>query len=450
MARLFGTDGVRGVANVAPMTAEMVLQIGRATAHVCKNHPGRRHRIVIGKDTRVSGYMLENALTAGICSMGVDVLLVGPMPTPGIAFITQSMRADAGLVLSASHNPYQDNGIKIFSRDGYKLPDVEEDEIESLITEGRIQDIRPTADEVGKAKRIDDAIGRYIVFCKNTFPADLNLEGLKVVLDCANGATYKVAPIIFSEMGAEVTAIHCSPDGTNINEGCGALHPQDLIRTVRETGADVGLAFDGDGDRLIAVDETGTELTGDHVLAICAAMYQREGALRHNRVITTVMSNFGFRLALRDLGIDFAEAPVGDRYVLEMMKDQDAVLGGESSGHIIFHDLHTSGDGIISALQLLRAMTVSSRPLSELAGVMTPSPQHMINVDVREKPPLEELPVLQAAIAEAESTLADQGRVLIRYSGTQACCRVMVEGPTPDVTTRLTERLAETVRSCLG
>jgi phosphoglucosamine mutase len=450
MARLFGTDGVRGVANVAPMTAEMVLQIGRATAYVCRRHPGRRHRIVIGKDTRVSGYMLENALTAGICSMGVDVLLVGPMPTPGIAFITQSMRADAGLVLSASHNPYQDNGIKIFSRDGYKLPDTEEDEIEALISEGRIQDIRPTAEDVGKARRIDDAIGRYIVFCKNTFPAQLTLEGFKVVLDCANGATYKVAPIIFSEMGAEVTAIHCAPNGTNINKGCGALHPEDLIRTVRETGAHVGLAFDGDGDRLIAVDETGAALTGDHVLAICAAMYKQEGLLRHNRVVTTVMSNFGFRRALHRQGIEYAEAPVGDRYVLEMMKDLDAVLGGESSGHIIFHDLHTSGDGIISALQLLRAMTTTGRPLSELAQIMTASPQHMINVEVRAKPPLEDLEPLQLAIAEAEAVLADEGRVLIRYSGTQSYCRVMVEGPTPEVTTQLTERLAETVRSCLG
>ncbi len=450
MARLFGTDGVRGIANVDPMTAEMVLEIGRATAYVCKRHPNKRHRIIIGKDTRISGYMLENALTAGICSMGVDVLLVGPMPTPGIAFITRSMRADAGLVLSASHNPYQDNGIKIFSRDGYKLPDAEEDEIEELIVSGHVKDIRPTAEAVGKATRIDDAIGRYIVFCKNTFPDDLALDGMKIVLDCANGATYKIAPIIFAELGADVTAIHCSPNGTNINDQCGAMHPEDLIKTVRETGAHVGLAFDGDGDRLIAVDEQGNELSGDHVLAICAKRYKEEGLLSNNLVVTTVMSNIGFRIALRELDIEFAEAPVGDRYVLEMMKEKDSVLGGESSGHLIYHDLHTSGDGIISALQLLRAMCATGKPLSELATVMTLSPQHMINVDVASKPPLEEIPEIQAAVASAEAELKDAGRVLIRYSGTQAYCRVMVEGPTPELTIQLTESLAETVRSCLG
>ncbi len=450
MARLFGTDGVRGIANVDPMTAEMVLEIGRATTYVCKRHPNKRHRIIIGKDTRISGYMLENALTAGICSMGVDVLLVGPMPTPGIAFITRSMRADAGLVLSASHNPYQDNGIKIFSRDGYKLPDAEEDEIEELIVSGHVKDIRPTAEAVGKATRIDDAIGRYIVFCKNTFPDDLALDGMKIVLDCANGATYKIAPIIFAELGADVTAIHCSPNGTNINDQCGAMHPEDLIKTVRETGAHVGLAFDGDGDRLIAVDEQGNELSGDHVLAICAKRYKEEGLLSNNLVVTTVMSNIGFRIALRELDIEFAEAPVGDRYVLEMMKEKDSVLGGESSGHLIYHDLHTSGDGIISALQLLRAMCATGKPLSELATVMTLSPQHMINVDVASKPPLEEIPEIQAAVASAEAELKDAGRVLIRYSGTQAYCRVMVEGPTPELTIQLTESLAETVRSCLG
>lgn len=450
MARMFGTDGVRGVANVEPMTAETVLEIGRAVAHVCKRHTkGTRHRVVIGKDTRQSGYMVENALTAGICSMGVDVLLVGPMPTPGIAFITRSMRADAGLVISASHNPYQDNGIKIFSRDGYKLPDEEEDEMEDLIVSGRLKQIRPTADAVGKAQRIDDAMGRYIVFCKNTFPEDLTLDGMKIVLDCANGATYKVAPIIFSELGAEVVSIHCSPNGTNINDHCGAMHPQDLVQAVRDQGADLGLAFDGDGDRLIAVDETGTELTGDHVLAICARMYKNAGRLANNLVVPTVMSNFGFRLAMKELGIEMLEAPVGDRYVLEKMRERDAVLG-EASGHIICLDHHTSGDGIISALQLLAAMTRDGRKVSELASVMRMSPQHMINVDVQSKPPLEDIPRLQDAVLAAETRLGDQGRVLIRYSGTQSYCRVMVEGPTPELTMELTESLAHTVRDCLG
>lgn len=450
MGQLFGTDGVRGIANIAPMTAEMILKIGRATAYVCKQQRDRRHRIVIGKDTRVSGYMVENALTAGICSMGVDVLLVGPMPTPGIAFITHSMRADAGIVISASHNPYQDNGIKIFSRDGYKLPDAEEDKIESLITTGKMKDIRPTADNIGKARRIDDAIGRYIVFCKNTFPADLSLEGMKIVIDCANGATYKVAPIIFSELGADVTAIHNDPNGTNINDGCGSQHTEDLRIMVQEAGADVGLAFDGDGDRLIAVDEKGGELTGDHLLVICGMMYKERGWLENNLIISTIMSNFGFSLALKEPGIDHAVARVGDRYVLEMMKKRGAVLGGEPSGHMIFHNHHTTGDGIISALQLLSAMRQYKKPLSELARLLTLSPQKLLNIDVGSKPPLEGIPELQKALKEAEAELGDRGRVLIRYSGTQPMCRVMVEGPTKEMTNRLCSSLADTVRSCIA
>ncbi|MBU0677702.1 MAG: phosphoglucosamine mutase [Verrucomicrobia bacterium] len=453
MARLFGTDGVRGVANVSPMTAEMVLEIGRATAYVCKRHEtngNRRHRIVIGKDTRLSGYMMENALTAGICSMGVDVFLVGPMPTPGIAFITHNMRADAGMVISASHNPYHDNGIKIFSRDGYKLPDTEEDEIEELITSGRIRDIRPTATEVGKAKRIDDAIGRYIVFCKETFPYDLSLQGMKIVLDCANGATYKVAPIIFSELGADVAAIHCAPDGTNINDACGSQHTDDLIAKVRESGADVGLAFDGDGDRMIAVDEKGCELSGDHIMAICAKMYKDMWLLKNNVVVTTVMSNFGLHTALDKMDIRHESAPVGDRYVLERMKAVDAVLGGENSGHMIFLNHHTTGDGIIAALQLLAAMRYYAQPLSSLASVMTESPQKMINVDVAKKPPIEDIPEIVSAIKNGETELAGRGRVLVRYSGTQSMCRVMVEGPDEEITNRLTEEIAGVVKKCLG
>lgn len=450
MGRMFGTDGVRGIANVHPMTAEMALEIGRAAAYVCKKHPKKRHAIAIGKDTRVSGYMLESALTAGICSMGVDVLLVGPMSTPGIAFITRSMRADAGIVISASHNPYQDNGIKIFSRNGFKLPDADEDEIEELITSGRIKDIRPTADEIGKAYRIDDANGRYVVFCKNTFPEDQSLEGTKIVLDCANGATYKLAPTIFSELGAEVTAIHCSPNGININDNCGSQYTSDLIAKVREIGADVGLAFDGDGDRLIAVDETGEQITGDHILAICGKMYRELGLLKNNLVVATVMSNFGFFAALKKLGIQEAVSKVGDRYVLEMMQEKGGILGGEESGHVIFLNHHTTGDGIITALQLLWAMKRSGTPLSKLAQVMTLSPQKIINVPVKDKPPLEQLPKLRQAVSEAERELGDRGRVLIRYSGTQAMCRVMVEGPTEEMTTRLTRRLAATVEECIG
>ena len=450
MERLFGTDGVRGIANVYPMTAEMALEIGRAAAYVCKKHKTRRHTIVIGKDTRVSGYMLESALTAGICSMGVDVLVVGPMSTPGIAFITRSMRADAGMVISASHNPYQDNGIKIFSRDGFKLPDAEEDEIENLITTGRIKDIRPTADDIGKAHRIDDAMGRYIVFCKNTFPENLTLEGMKIVLDCANGATYKAAPIIFSELGANVTAIHCEPDGININDHCGSQHTEDLSAKVLELKADIGLAFDGDGDRLISVDETGQEITGDHIMALCGKMYKELGLLKNNLVIATVMSNFGFFIALRELGIEQGASKVGDRYVLEMMQQKGAVLGGEASGHLIFLNHHTTGDGIISALQLLSAMRHYNQPLSKLAQIMTLSPQKIINVDVKTKPPLDKIPEVQKAIQEAEAELKDKGRVLIRYSGTQAMCRVMVEGPTQEMTDRLTQMLVDVVKKSIG
>ncbi len=450
MGKLFGTDGVRGVANIAPMTAEMILEIGRATAHVCKLHQDRRHRIVIGKDTRVSGYMVENALTAGICSMGVDVFLVGPMPTPGIAFITRNMRADAGIVISASHNPYQDNGIKIFSRTGYKLPDAEEDEIEGLILTGKIRDIRPTAREIGKARRIEDAIGRYIVFCKNTFPEDRSLEKVKLVLDCANGATYKVAPIIFSELGAAVTTIHDNPDGININDNCGSQHTGDLQARVLEEKADVGLAFDGDGDRLIAVDEKGQVLTGDQIMTICARMYKESGWLANNLVISTVMSNFGFGLALKKLGIRHGASKVGDRYVLEMMQEKGAVIGGEESGHVIFLNHHTTGDGIIAALQLLSAMRLYRKPLSSLARMMKLYPQKLVNVEVKEKPPLEKIPAVQEAIRQAENRLKGKGRVLLRYSGTQAMCRVMVEGPTDELTGELCLFLVEAVKKSLG
>ena len=449
MAKLFGTDGIRGVANVEPMTAEMALAIGRATAHVCKHNPHKRHRIVIGKDTRLSGYMIENALTAGICSMGVDVLLLGPLPTPGIAFTTHSMRADAGIVISASHNPYQDNGIKIFSRDGFKLSDKLEEEIELLVSTGHINDIRPTADEVGKAQRIDDAIGRYIVFCKNTFPEDLTLDGLRIVLDCANGATYKVAPIIFTELGGEVTAIHDKPDGKNINSQCGSQFTDDLRAKVRETRADVGLAFDGDGDRLIAVDELGYELTGDHLLAICARFMKERGLLKNDLVIITPMSNLGLRIAFDSMGIRHEDADVGDRNVLELMQKRGAVLGGEQSGHVIFLNHHTTGDGIITALQVLAVMRQSGRPLSELARMMAVAPQKTINVPVPARPPLDSLPLLQKAIRQAEAELGATGRVLVRYSGTQMLCRIMVEGPTEAITARLAGALADALKAVI-
>jgi phosphoglucosamine mutase len=451
MGTLFGTDGVRGVANMHPMTAEMALAIGRATAHICKRGKAR-HRIVIGKDTRISGYMIETALTAGICSMGVDVFLVGPMPTPGIACITHSMRADAGIVISASHNPYQDNGIKIFSREGFKFSDKMEQEIESLISTGKINDIRPTADAVGKATRIDDAIGRYIVFCKNTFPSDLTLDGMKIVLDCANGATYKVAPIIFSELGAEVIAIHNKPDGKNINHQCGSQHPEDLIRTVRAEKADAGLAFDGDGDRLIAVDEAGRELTGDHILAVCAKAMKSQGVLTKNLVVITPMANMGLRLAFDDMKIRYKEADVGDRHVLELMQKHGAVLGGEQSGHMILLNSHTTGDGIVSALALLAVRQRTGLKLSQLSKVMQVYPQTLLNIPVQDKVPFEEVPAIVAVIKAAEAKLekTGKGRVLVRYSGTQPLCRVMVEAATEKLTNDWARTIADTIRKELA
>ena len=449
MGKLFGTDGIRGVANIPPMTVETALAVGRAVAYVCKVHD-KRHRIVIGKDTRLSGYMLENALTAGICSMGVDVLLTGPMPTPGIAFTTRNMRADAGIVISASHNPYQDNGIKIFSRHGFKLSDELEKKVESLVTSGKIQHIRPTADDIGKAYRIEDAIGRYIVFCKNTFPEDLTLDGMKLVVDCANGATYKVAPTIFSELGAEVTAIHHEPDGKNINDNCGSQHIKDIVETVRKTKADAGLAFDGDGDRLIAVDEKGDELSGDHVLGICAAHMKKMGVLRKHLMIITPMSNLGLRTALDRMKIQHKDAEVGDRNVLEMMQANNVTLGGEQSGHIIFLDLHTTGDGIITALQLLAAARVAGKKLSQLAKIVKVVPQKLINIEVNEKPPLESIPALKKALRMVESKLGKKGRVLVRYSGTQNLCRVMVESSSERLTNRYAKFLADIVRNAIG
>ncbi|QHI69884.1 phosphoglucosamine mutase [Tichowtungia aerotolerans] len=453
MGKLFGTDGVRDMANMGNMTAEQALEIGRALAYVCKEYhkdKGTRPRIVIGKDTRLSGYMLETALTAGVTSVGVDVLLLGPLPTPGVAFITQDMRADAGIVISASHNPYHDNGIKIFSRTGYKLPDAEEEKMEELINSHELREFRSTESDIGKAKRIDDAIGRYIVFCKNTFPDGMTLDGIKIVLDCANGASYKVAPIIFSELGADVSAIHVSPNGMNINDNCGSQYTDDLKAKVLETGAEIGLAFDGDADRLIVVDEKGNELSGDQIIAICAKQYKERGLLSKNEVVATVMSNFGFFEAMKKMDIDAAVTQVGDRYVLERMLEDDAVLGGEASGHMIFHNHHTTGDGIIAALQLLSILRETGKPLSELAKIMDIFPQRLINIDVKEKPPVEEIAGLPEATEKAEAELGDKGRVLIRYSGTQHMCRVMVEGPTEEMTNRIAEDLADVVRKSIG
>lgn len=448
--KLFGTDGVRGVANIEPMTTEMAMKLGRAAAYVFKKDNNRRHRVVIGKDTRLSGYMIENALVAGICSMGVDVLLVGPLPTPGIAFITSSMRADAGVVISASHNPYQDNGIKFFSNDGFKLPDQLELEIEDLILNNRLEELRPIADEVGKAYRIDDANGRYVVFLKNSFPRDLDLQGLRIVLDCAHGAGYKVAPAVLTELGAEVIPLGVNPDGMNINDGCGSMHPEIMAAKVRELRADLGIALDGDADRVIFVDEKGEEVDGDHIMAICAAELIKTEELAKNTVVATVMSNMGLDIALQNVGGKVVRTAVGDRYVVEEMRKNGFNLGGEQSGHMIFLDHNTTGDGILTALQVLGIIQRTGKRLSELAKVMTSLPQVLVNVRVRKKADLTKIAPIKQLIEDVETELSGKGRVLIRYSGTEPLLRVMIEGEDQGRITELAELLAGAVREHLG
>ena len=449
MGKLFGTDGIRGEANRYPMDSAVAFSVGQAITHVLRKGD-HRTRVIIGKDTRISGYMLESSLEAGITSMGGDPYLVGVLPTPGIAFATFSMRADAGIVISASHNPFQDNGIKIFGGGGYKLSDDLEAVLENLVRGGQLPKLVPGVAEMGQAFRLHDMHGRYIVFLKNTFPRDLSLEGVKVVLDTANGATYKVAPELFWELGAKVETIHNNPNGLNINDNCGSQHTADLRKRVVETGAAVGLAFDGDGDRLIAVDEKGHEITGDQILLACARMLKEQGRLKNDLVVSTVMSNMGLRVACRKYGFKHHASKVGDRYVLEDMQRLGSVLGGEESGHMIFLDHHTTGDGILTALQLLSAMIRAGKPLSELAAQMDVYPQKLINVDVSRKPDLATVPEVAEVIRQVESQLQDEGRVLVRYSGTQNMCRVMVEGPSVELTEKYCTTIADVLRKALG
>ncbi|SDZ91826.1 phosphoglucosamine mutase [Desulfuromusa kysingii] len=448
--KLFGTDGVRGVANIDPMTTEMAMQLGRAAAFVFKNGGKRRHRVVIGKDTRLSGYMIENALVAGICSMGVDVLIVGPLPTPGIAFLTSSMRADAGVVISASHNPYQDNGIKFFSSTGYKLQDELELKIEDLIINHRLDELRPIADEVGKAYRISDAIGRYIVFLKNTFPKDLDLEGVRIVLDCAHGAGYKVAPAVLTELGAEVIPLGVNPNGMNINDGCGSMHPEVMAEKVCEYRADLGIALDGDADRVIFVDEKGRTVDGDHIMALCGTEMIKAGKLKNKTVVATVMSNMGLEIAIKKAGGQLVRTAVGDRYVVEEMLKEGYNLGGEQSGHMIFLDHNTTGDGILSALQVLAIIKRSGEKLSELAKVMTSLPQVLVNVKVRKKAELRKIKPIKEVIDTIEAELGESGRLLVRYSGTEALLRVMIEGENQSQIESLAHKLAAVVQEHLG
>jgi len=449
MGKLFGTDGIRGEANRHPMSAAIAFGVGQAVAYVFRKN-GHRARVIIGKDTRLSGYMLESSLEAGVTSMGGYSYLVGVLPTPGIAFITQSMRADAGIVISASHNPYQDNGLKIFGGNGFKLTDEQEDHIEDLILNNRLVDLLPTATGMGRAFRMEDVHGRYIVFLKNTFPRNLSMEGMKIVLDTANGATYRVAPEAFIELGAEVEVIHNKPNGININDKCGSQHTQDLKKRVVESRAAIGLAFDGDGDRLIAVDEKGNEITGDQVLIICANILKKDGNLKNDLLVTTVMSNLGLKVACKKYGFKHHASKVGDRYVLEDMLSMGSNIGGEEAGHMIFLDHHTTGDGIIAAMQLIAAMVREQKPLSEMAAMMDIFPQKLINVDVQRKPDITSVPKLMEVIRQVEGELGEQGRVLVRYSGTQNMCRVMVEGPSDAVTEKYCRQIADVVKSELG
>jgi phosphoglucosamine mutase len=481
LRNLFGTDGVRGLANQSPMTGEVAMAIGRAVAYVLRklpdqipssrsvipvglkalesNKPVRRARIVVGKDTRLSGYMIEQALASGICSMGADCILIGPLPTPGVAFVTQSMRADAGIMISASHNPYHDNGIKIFSADGFKLPDRVELEIERLVTGGPatqggqsdelILD-RPTHDLIGKASRIDDVHARYLVFLKSLFPKELDLIGTRLVLDCANGAAYKVAPLVFEELGAEVIRRGVSPNGVNINENCGALHPEGLSSATLEYRADLGIALDGDGDRCILTDECGEIVDGDQIIGLCAIQMKQDGLLKGDTVVTTPMSNLGLEVALKSQGIRLERAQVGDRYVVEMMRQGGYLLGGEQSGHIVFLQHSTTGDGILAALKILELMKRSGKKLSELKRMITLFPQVRQDVQVTSKPPLASLPEVHSSILAAEKTLAGRGRVFVRYSGTESLARVMLEGPDRAEISQLCESIASKIRAELG
>ncbi len=432
--KLFGTDGVRGVANIEPVTAETALKLGRAAAHIfsqMSRHEKRgdgRPTIVIGKDTRLSGYMLENALAAGIMSLGADVLLIGPLPTPGVAYITRSLRADAGIVLSASHNPYEDNGIKFFRHDGYKLDDEIEQRIEHLVFSGDIESIRPTAGRIGRATRIDDALGRYVEFVKTSIPRKMTLEGMRVTVDAANGAAYKSTPCVLRELGATLTVAHNTPNGRNINTNCGSTYPEEIQRLVKQTKADVGISHDGDADRVLLCDEKGEVVDGDEIMAIAAIDFIRQGKLKDNTLVATVMSNYGLNEALEKHAGHVLRTKVGDRYVIEAMMKGELNVGGEQSGHMIFRDYTTTGDGIVSALQILRIMQETGKPLSELKKCLAKYPQAQRNLKVKEKPPLEQLAKVMRLVQEAECELAGAGRVLLRYSGTEPKIRLLIEG----------------------
>lgn len=449
-AKIFGTDGVRGRANQLPMTPEIALALGRAAGAALCTDPTRRHRVVIGKDTRLSCYVFENALIAGLCSMGVDTLMVGPLPTPGVAFITRAYRADAGIVISASHNPYYDNGIKFFDAEGFKLPDAWEHKLETLVERNHFHDFLPKDSELGKNTKVVDADGRYIEFVKATFPRGQTLKNLSLVLDCANGAGYKVAPLVFRELDAKVHTYGVQPDGLNINLQCGSMHPSTVQKGIIEHKADVGIALDGDADRVVMVDENAQIVDGDTILAICARDMQRRNLLKNNCVVGTVMSNLGFIHAMEGLGIRVIKSQVGDRYVIQDMLTHNANLGGEQSGHVIFLDHNTTGDGLVCALQVLRIMIETDAKLSDLASFVKRYPQICVNVPVKVKPALNTLGKVNQSIENVEKILGDCGRILVRYSGTENICRVMVEGVKQKQVMQLAESVAVAVKEEIG
>jgi phosphoglucosamine mutase len=454
--KIFGTDGVRGTANVEPVTAETALKLGRAAAHVFKNLESQardrgRHKIVVGKDTRLSGYMLENAISSGILSMGVDVLFIGPLPTPGVAYATRSLRADAGIVITASHNPYADNGIKFFRADGYKLDDKIEDQIEHLVFSGEIENIRPTADEIGKAVRIDDALGRYIEFAKASFPRGMTLEGLRIVVDCAHGAAYKSTPCVLRELGAEVIVYGNQPDGMNINRDCGSMHPENLYHKVVEQKAQLGIAHDGDADRVLLCDETGRLIDGDDIMAIAALDMIAQGALAEKTLVATVMSNAGLEATVKSAGGKIIRTAVGDKNVIDEMLRGGFNFGGEQSGHLIFRDFSTTGDGLVAALQILRIMYAKQMALSKLAKCWTRFPQLVTNIKVRKKKPFEQLDGLNQLVNEAEAELAGQGgRVFLRYSGTEPKVRLLLEGRDAKILEQWSQKICSVIQKQIG
>ncbi len=449
LRKLFGTDGIRGTVNVEPITSETTLRVGQALTCVFQGEP-QHHKILIGKDTRLSGYMLETAMASGICSMGGDVLLVGPLPTPGIAFLTRDLGADAGVMISASHNKFEDNGIKIFSNRGLKLPDEVEDRITELVQGNRMSEVRPTTGSIGKAVRIDDALARYRDFVKSSFPKELNLRGLKVVIDCANGAAYKVAPEVLSELGAEVIAVSTKPDGTNINEDCGALHPQQVCGLVRLHEADLGIALDGDADRAILVDDAGAVVDGDVTLGILAKDRLETARLQRKTLVATVMSNLGLEVALRKMGAKLVRTPVGDRYVVEEMLRGGYNIGGEQSGHIILLDVNTTGDGIATFLSVLAIMVQNQRPLSEIRQIVRRYPQVLINVTVRQRKDLNKVEPVCKIMKNISDKLGDNGRLLVRYSGTEPLVRVMVEGEEEGVVRAYAQEVADALQVHIG